>query len=59
MLIFRDKTKAWACMLQRNRAAKLAGNSRDVWVMVEAPVGWAVMSLEDAIELESGYEWAV
>jgi hypothetical protein len=53
--LFKSEATAMERCSQKNKACKLAGNMRDVYAVVEHPVGFAVVDLKTAIELESGY----
>jgi len=44
----------------KNRACKLAGNARDIYVVTAGPDGdWAVMDLAGAIEHGQPYKWEI
>lgn len=55
---FQTEAEARDCMRARNRAAKLAGNHRDIVVVVPGPDdGWSVVDLDTGIDLGVGYRW--
>lgn len=56
--MFKTENSAMDWMRMKNRACKLAGNMRDLFVVTEGPSDdFAVMDLKSAIELEAGYKW--
>jgi hypothetical protein len=57
---FKSESRAMDLMRLKNRACKLAGNRRDMFVVADGPEDdWYVMDLRSAIELGSGYRWEV
>lgn len=61
MTTLTDYDAAYSLMRSKNRAYKLAGNKRDMEVLVDGPCDneFTVMSLRDAIDGSFLYEWAV
>ena len=58
MKMFKTEAAAMDWMRMKNRACKLAGNTRDLFVVTDGPENdFAVMDLKSAIELGSGYKW--
>lgn len=55
---FKTEGAAMDWMRLKNRAAKLAGNRRDMLVVTDGPSdNFAVVDLNTAIELGGGYKW--
>lgn len=61
MTTFPTYDAAYTRMKTKNRAYKLAGNKRDMAVLVDGPGDdeFTVMSLREAIDGGFLYEWAV
>lgn len=61
MTTFPTYDEAYTRMKAKNRSYKLAGNKRDIAVLVDGPCDdeFTVMSLRDAIDGGFLYEWAV
>ncbi len=57
--MFKTENAAMDWMRMKNRACKLDGNMRDLFVVVtDGPENdFAVMDLKSAIELGGGYKW--
>jgi len=57
---FATEATAMLCMRMKNRACRLAGNHRDVFVVTDGPQNdFVVVDLATAIELGAGYKWEV
>lgn len=56
--VFEDENRAWDWMVMKNKACERAGNFRDVFCFVDHPEGHAIVDLNTAIELGSGYTWS-
>ena len=55
---FTDRDDAVAWMTQKNRACHRAGNTTDLYAVVDGPTdNFAVVDLDTAIDLGLGYEW--
>lgn len=55
---FKSENDAMYWMRMKNRACKLAGNMRDLFVVSPGPDDdFAVMDIASAIELGLGYKW--
>jgi hypothetical protein len=59
MTTFQDRDAAYTRMMTKNRAYHLAGNFKELAVLVDGPSDgeFTVMSLRDAIAGEFTYEW--
>lgn len=58
--MFKTENNAMHWMRMKNRACRLAGNFRDMFVVTDGPENdFAVMDLKSAIELGGGYKWEV
>jgi hypothetical protein len=56
--MFKSENLAMDLMRAKNRACKLAGNFRELFVVTDGPENnFAVMDLKSAIELAGGYKW--
>jgi len=60
MITFDSYEAAYTRMRTKNRAYKLAGNKRDMAVLVDGPgdEDFTVMSLKEAIDGDFLYEWS-
>ena len=60
MTHFANRDDAYTAMVQENKRYKLAGNKKDMAVLVDGPDDmFSVMSLKDAVDNEFLYEWSV
>ena len=58
--MFKNENLAMDWMRMKNRACKLAGNFREMFVVTDGPENdFAVMDLKSAIEHGGGYKWEV
>ncbi len=55
---FESESKAISWMRMKNRSARLAGNTRDVFCVVDGPSDdWAVVDIATAVDLGAPYRW--
>lgn len=60
MKFFKTENEALEYMRIRNRAAKAAGNKRDLMVVTDGPDdNFAAMDAKEAIENDFNYKWEV
>jgi len=54
--VFKTEAAAIERCTTKNKACKAAGNTKDIYAVVEHPDGFAVVDLDTAIELECEYK---